>query len=72
MWTSSKKNVLTLSKVQIKHFNLFLSGHELPQVFQWLFFTPFDYIVYTCLVVSLTKIMSVQYLFLIWNPDVLD
>ena len=45
MWTSSKKNVLTLSKVQIKHFNLFLSGHELPQVFQWLFFTPFDYII---------------------------
>ena len=30
---------------QIKYFNLlFLSGHELPQVFQWLFFTPFDYI----------------------------
>ena len=28
----------------IKYFNLlFLSGHELPQVFQWLFFTPFDY-----------------------------
>ena len=22
---------------------LFLSCHELPQVFQWLFFTPFDY-----------------------------
>ena len=33
---------------QIKYFNLlFLSGHELPQVFQWLFFTPFDYIVKT-------------------------
>ena len=29
---------------QIKYFNLlFLSGHELPQVFQWLFFTLFDY-----------------------------
>ena len=29
---------------QIKYFNLlFLSGYELPQVFQWLFFAPFDY-----------------------------
>ena len=29
---------------QIKYFNLlFLSGYELPQVFQWLFFTLFDY-----------------------------
>ena len=35
---------------RIKYFNLlFLSGYELPQVFQWLFFTLFDYALPLCI-----------------------